>query len=100
MIGCRRECCSSSECYTVQTLLKVWGCGGLWGLVVVEEQIAASEAMGLIRVAWRLLVLNKCLSLWLCEGLSVAEPFDLIKQIDVINKYLGHALINIDTTFS
>ena len=69
--------------------------------MVVEEQIAASEAMGLIRVAWRLLVLNKCLSLWLCcVCLSVAEPFNLIKQIDVINKSLGHPLINIDTTFS
>ena len=67
--------------------------------VVVEEQIAASEAMGLIRVAWRLLVLNKCLSLWLC-CVSVAEPFNLIKQIDMINKCLGHIPISMDTTFS
>ena len=93
MGACRKKSGGSCECYTVQTLLKVWGCGGLWGLVVVEEQIAASEAMGLIRVAWRLLVLNKCLSLWLCAGLSVAEPFDLIKQVDTINKHLGQVLI-------
>jgi len=59
--------------------------------------------MGLIRVAWRLLVLNKCLSLWLCAGLSVlsvAEPFNLIKQVDMINKHLGQVLISMDTTSS
>jgi hypothetical protein len=36
---------------TPESLQGWWAMGG-----VVEEQIAASEALGLIRVAWRLLV--------------------------------------------
>jgi hypothetical protein len=44
---------------TVQTLLKLWLLVGYGWLGVVEEQIAASEALGLIRVAWRLLVLDQ-----------------------------------------
>ena len=57
---------------------------------VVEEQIAASEALAGVGSAWRLLVLNKSKVPFNC--LAVAELRDLIKQMHVIKKYVGHTL--------